>query len=134
MSYICADTTKSSKKWKLLTTQKNNQSFSSNDTNSNRWVNVGPIDEFLKCFGLDEKSNQMDWMSAFLPMLPELKMDDAWKVNIKGDMVTKVEMSNWTIYCNLKAILFNTREEGHILEGKLDTFENFCNTWGILSW
>ncbi len=44
--------------------------------------------------------------------------------NVKGDKESKFAISNWTIYSNLKAVMCNAGEEGHIFANKLKPFEN----------
>ncbi len=123
MHYIF-NSPKRKKKRKLSPTRKSNPSSKSNNAESNERIRGGPNGKFLKRYGLDEKSHPMDWMNALLPMLPEHNLEDAKVANVKGDKKTKFSISNWTIYSNLKAVMCNAGQEGHIFADKFKSFEN----------
>ncbi len=84
----------------------------------------GPNGAFLNRYGISEKSHPMDWVNALLPMTPESNKEDPVKANVKADGTTKFAVSNWTIYANMKAIMCNTGEEGHIFPIKFKTFKH----------
>ncbi len=124
MHYICANSPKRNKKRKLSPTQKSNTSSKSNNAESNERIRGEPSGKFLKHYGLDEKSHPMDWMNALLLMLPEHNLEDVKVANVKGNKKAKFSISNWTIYSNLKAVMFNAGQEGHIFTDKFKSFEN----------
>ncbi len=66
----------------------------------------------------------MDWVNALLPMTPVDNLEDAKLADMKGNKETKFAISNWTIYSNLKAVMCNAGEEGHIFANKFCPFEN----------
>ncbi len=131
MNYICTATSKRNKKRKLSPTQKSNPSSASNDSVSMELIRGGPNGKFLKWYMLDEKSHPMDWLNALFPMVPEHNLENAREANVKGDQETTFAMSNWTIYSNLKAVMCNAGEEGHIFAGKFEPFKNADN-WKML--
>ncbi len=57
-------------------------------------------------------------------MLPEHNLENEREANVKGDQETKFAILNFTIYSNLKAVMCNAGEEGHIFAGKFEPFKN----------
>jgi hypothetical protein len=84
----------------------------------------GPNATFLEHYGLDETSHSMDWFMAFMPLTPNMNCEDPGVANIKGDKTTKFSVSNWTAYSNMKALMGNAGEPGHIFAGKFKPFKN----------
>jgi hypothetical protein len=93
----------------------------------------GPNSDFLKRYGLNNKSHPMDWFTAFMPLTPDANKEDPAVVNVKGDCHTKFAVSNWTTYSNTKAMLNGAGEEGHIFAGKHSSFTNrdFISMLGV---
>jgi hypothetical protein len=87
-------------------------------------VRGGPNADFLKRYGLDERSHLMDWFSVLMPMNPAMNQEDPAAANVKGNKTTVFAVSNWTAYSNTKAIMCNTGEPGSIYAGKFKPFKN----------
>ena len=51
----------------------------------------GPNTAFLRRYSLDEKSHPMDWFSAFMPLTPDVNVEDPVIANMKGDRTTKLK-------------------------------------------
>ncbi len=83
-----------------------------------------PNSDFLKWYGLNNKSHLMDWFTAFMPLTPNANKEDPAVVNVKGDPHPKFAVSNWTAYSNTEAMLNGAGEEGHIFAGKHRPFTN----------
>jgi hypothetical protein len=68
----------------------------------------------------------MDWFTAFMPLTPNMNHEDPGVANIKSDKTTKFAISNWTAYSNMnmKAMICNAGELGHIFAGKFKPFKN----------
>jgi hypothetical protein len=58
----------------------------------------GPNSDFLKRYGLNNKSHPMDRFTAFMLLAPDANKEDLAVVNVKGDRRTKLAVSNWTAY------------------------------------
>ncbi len=84
----------------------------------------GPNGPFMEPYGLDETSHPMDWFMAFMPLTPTMNREDPGVANVKGDKTTKFAISNWTAYSNMKVMICNTGEPGHIFAGKFKPFKN----------
>ncbi len=84
----------------------------------------GPNSDFLKWYGINDKSHPMDWFAAFMPLTPDANKEDPAVANMKGDRRTKFAVSNWMAYSNTKAMLNGAGEEGHIFAGKHRPFTN----------
>ncbi len=57
-------------------------------------------------------------------MMPADNLEDAQLANVKGNKESKFTVSNWTFYSNLKAVMCNAGQEGHIFANKIQPFEN----------
>ncbi len=56
--------------------------------------------------------------------MPADNLKDAQLANVNGNKESKFTVSNWTISSNLKAMMCNAGQEGHIFANKFQTFEN----------
>jgi hypothetical protein len=83
-----------------------------------------PNSDFLKRYGLNNKSHPLDWLTAFMPPTPNANKEDPVVANVKGDCRTKFAVSNGTVYVNTKATLNGASEEDHIFAGKHHPFTN----------
>ena len=54
----------------------------------------GPNSDFLKRYGLNNKSHPMDWFTAFMLLTPDANKEDPAVVNLKDDHQTKFAVSN----------------------------------------
>ncbi len=84
----------------------------------------GPNSDFLKRYGLNNKSHPMHWLTAFMLLTPDANKEDLAVANMKGDCRTKFAVSNWAAYSNTKVMLNGAGEEGHIFAGKHHPFTN----------
>ncbi len=80
------------------------------------WVLGGPNTDFLKHYGLDEASHPMDWLTAFMPLTPDMNQEDLAKANVKGDGVSTFAVSNWMQYSNLKPQMVGAGKNGQVID------------------
>ena len=84
----------------------------------------GPNKDFLKKYGLNEKSHPMDWLNAILPLTQKGNLEEIQDIDVKGDGISKFSVSNWTSYTNAKAMLSRAGEKGHIYKDKWKDFND----------
>ncbi len=80
--------------------------------------------DFLNRYELDKMPHLMNWFTAFMPLMPEMKKEDPSVINVKGDHHSKFAVSNWMAYSNTKAMLCGAGEQGHIIADKHRPFTN----------
>lgn len=85
-------------------------------------VKGGPSEAFLLKHKLDGDSHPMDWFTALMPLTEATNLEDAVKANVTGDGRKKFSVANWAAYSNLKAVIVNAGEPGHIFAGKFKPF------------
>ncbi len=83
-----------------------------------------PNTAFLEHYGLDKTSHLMDWFTAFMLLTPDMNREDPGVANVEGNKITKFAIPHWTPYSNMKAMMCNTGEPGHIFAGKFKPFKN----------
>jgi hypothetical protein len=57
-------------------------------------------------------------------LTPDMNREDPGVANVKGNKTTKFAISNWTAYSNMKGMICNAGEPGHIFAGKFKPFKN----------
>ena len=57
-----------------------------------------------------------------MPLSPTDNLEDPARANMKSNKTATFAVSNWGAYSNVKALLVNDGEEGHIFDGKFNHF------------
>ena len=81
--------------------------------NAQPYDKCGPCAHIYRQCGLYEKSYPADWLNTLIPLTPQDSMEDLSEVDMTGDRVTEICVSNLK---STKARKVNADEVGHILQ------------------